>query len=265
MKKAFVLLLLAAYLSSALFSKGAVEQTPKGGKTELIVFAAASLTETLTTLKNIYEEKNPSISLTMNFDSSGTLKTQIQEGAECDLFLSASPRQMEALSQQGLLMEDSRTDLLENQIVLAVPEGNQKAISSFEDLAERLQKGDVFLAIGNSDVPVGQYTQSIFSYYGLEEKAIQQSLTYGSSVKEVTTQISASSVDCGIVYATDAFSAGLKIIAKATKAMTGGRVLYPAAVLASSRHLSEAQDFLTYLKSPEATTIFESVGFASAL
>lgn len=266
MKKALTVLLFAAYTAFSLFAQAAVEQTAlEKQKTEIIVFAAASLTETMTTIKGMYEEENPSLCITCNFDSSGTLKTQIQEGAACDLFLSAANKQMDALSSFGMVDDTSRTSLLENKTVLAVPEGNPKGITSFDQLATLLQQKEVFLAIGNSDVPVGQYTQKIFAYYGLKEKDIQGLLTYGSNVKEVTTQVSAASVDCGIIYATDAYSAGLFAIDTATETMTGGRVLYPAAVLSGSAHPVEAKAFLEYLKGPEATAVFESVGFASAL
>ena len=145
-----------------------------------------------------------------------------------------------------------------------MPEGNPKGIKSFDDLAEKLASGDVLLAIGNSDVPVGQYTQKIFSYYKLDERALASSgvLTYGSNVKEVTTQVSEGAVDCGIIYATDAFSAGLDTVDEATADMCG-QVIYPAAVLKNSTHADEAKAFLDYLTTDEAGKVFESVGFTT--
>ena len=160
-----------------------------------------------------------------------------------------------------LIVTDSRVDLLENKVTLAVPEGNPKGIENFDQLAQLLKSGDVLLAIGNSDVPVGQYTQKIFAYYGLDEAAMTDCLTYGNNVKEVTTQVSEAAVDCGIIYATDAFSAGLTVVDTATAEMCG-QVIYPAAVLNITQHEAEAKAFLEYLTGPEASAVIEAVGFS---
>ena len=241
---------------------------------DLVVFAAASMTETLNQIKETYEAENPGVTLTYNFDSSGTLKTQIQEGAECDLFISAGQKQMDQLditadasvNTEGLdFVDDStRIDLLENKVTLVVPEGNEKGIETFEQLAGLLKDGDVLLAMGNSDVPVGQYTQKIFAYYGLDEQELANAgkLTYGTNVKEVTTQVAQSSVDCGVIYCTDAFSAGLTVVDSATAEMCG-QVIYPAAVLKGSAHPEEAKAFLDYLTGEEAMAVFASVGFSA--
>ena len=242
-------------------------------KTEIIVFAAASMTETLTQIKDLYEADHPEITITYNFDSSGTLKTQIQEGADCDLFISAGQKQMNQMdinaspdvNTDGLdfILADSRLNLLENEVVLAVPDGNPKGLESFDQLAEALKNGDVFMAMGNSDVPVGQYTQKILKYYELNEEELANAglITYGTNVKEVTTQVSEASVDCGVVYCTDAFSAGLTVADSATAEMCG-QVIYPASVLKTSAHPAEAQAFLDYLLTEPAMSVFESVGFS---
>lgn len=240
--------------------EGAGEPQESTEAVELYVFAAASLTETLDEIIEDYKSVVPNVTITPTYDSSGTLLDQIQAGAECDLFLSAGASQMDTLEEDGGVLEGSRLDLLENKVALAVPEGNPKGIESFDQLAELLKSGDVTLAIGNSDVPVGQYTQKIFSYYGLNEADISSCLTYGSNVKEVTTQVSEGAVDCGIIYATDAFSAGLTTVDGATAEMCG-QVIYPAAVVASSQHPDEAQAFLDYLTTDDAGAVFESVGF----
>lgn len=237
-----------------------VEAQDSAEPVELIVFAAASLTETLEEIIENYKSVVPNVTITPTYDSSGTLLDQIQAGAECDLFLSAGASQMDTLEEGGGVLEGSRLDLLENKVALAVPEGNPKGIESFDQLSELLKSGDVTLAIGNSDVPVGQYTQKIFTYYGLNEADISSCLTYGSNVKEVTTQVSEGAVDCGIIYATDAFSAGLTTVDGATAEMCG-QVIYPAAVAASSQHPDEAQAFLDYLTTADAGAVFESVGF----
>ena len=250
------------------------EQTPAQENVELIVFAAASMTETLEEIAEKYKEAAPEVTLVFNFDSSGTLKTQIEEGAECDLFISAAPKQMNALdaakdadsgNPDGLdfVLSDTRIDLLENKVALAVPEGNPAGIGSYDDLAARLKEGNVLLAMGNSDVPVGQYTQKIFAFYELNEEELAAAgvLTYGSNVKEVTTQVSEAAVDCGIIYATDAFSADLTVVDTATREMCG-QVIYPAAVLNITKNEEAAKAFLAYLQGPEASEVFESVGFS---
>ena len=241
---------------------------------DLVVFAAASMTETLTEIAEMYKEVAPNVNITYNFDSSGKLLTQISEGADCDLFISAAPKQMNAMDGSliddkdknpdglDLIVTDSRIDLLENKVTLAVPEGNPKDIESFDQLAELLKSGDVMLAIGNSDVPVGQYTQKIFAYYGLDEAALTDCLTYGNNVKEVTTQVSEASADCGIIYATDAYSAGLTVVDSATAEMCG-QVIYPAAVLKGEKE-EAAQAFLDYLQTADAMEVFKSVGFSAA-
>ena len=240
---------------------------------DLVVFAAASMTETLTEIAEMYKEVAPNVNITYNFDSSGKLLTQISEGADCDLFISAAPTQMNAMDGSligdteknpdglDLIVTDSRVDLLENKVTLAVPEGNPKGIESFDQLAQLLKGGDVLLAIGNSDVPVGQYTQKIFAYYGLDESAMTDCLTYGNNVKEVTTQVSEAAVDCGIIYATDAFSAGLEVVDSATAEMCG-QVIYPAAVLKGEKE-EAARAFLAYLETDAAMTVFERVGFSA--
>ena len=278
--KKYLSLLLAAVLCLSLAACGS-ESTGNDGQTdqdgeavELIVFAAASMQETLEEIADLYKEVAPQVTLVYNFDSSGTLLDNIEAGADCDLFISAAPTQMNALDGtladdteknpdgQDLLLAGTRVDLLENKVALAVPEGNPKGIESFDQLAELLQSGDVFLAMGNSDVPVGQYTQKIFAYYGLDEAQLNEAgvLTYGTNVKEVTSQVSEAAVDCGVIYATDAFSAGLTVVDGATAEMCG-QVIYPAAVLKNSQHPEEAKAFLQYLQTEEAGAVFESVGF----
>ena len=241
---------------------------------ELIVFAAASLTETLNAIGESYTAEHPEVTFRFNFDSSGTLKTQIQEGADCDLFISAGQKQMNQLDStasaevntEGLDFVDaeSRVDLLENKVVLCVPEGSDKGIDSFDSLAEHLKAEDILFCMGNSDVPVGQYTQKILAYYDLDEAALAAAgvITYGSNVKEVTTQVSEASVDAGVVYCTDAYSAGLTSVDEATKEMCG-QVIYPAAVMKNALHAEAAKEFLAYLRTDKAATVFESVGFTA--
>jgi molybdate transport system substrate-binding protein len=241
-------------------------------KTPLVVFAAASMTESLTEAGDQFMAANPEYEVTFNFDSSGTLKTQIQEGADCDVFISAGQKQMDQLdaaastdvNTEGLDLIDTATrfDILENKVTLVVPEGNPKGIESFDQLAEMLQSGDVLMAMGNSDVPVGQYTQKILAYYDLDEDTLASSgsVTYGTNVKEVTSQVSEGAVDCGIIYQTDAHSADLTVVDSATAEMCG-RVVYPAAATKNAGDPDGAAQFLEFLQGSEASADFEAVGF----
>ena len=281
MRKIFALLIAAVMvLSFAACAAPATEETaapeetvPEAEPVELIVFAAASMTETMNQIAEMYKTVAPNVMLTYNFDSSGTLKTQIQEGAECDLFISAGQKQMNQLDitadpevntdKLDFVLEGTRINLLENRVTLCVPEGNPKDIKSFDDLADKLKEDSVLMAMGNSDVPVGQYTQKILAFYGLDEEKLAKDgvITYGTNVKEVTTQVTEASVDCGVVYCTDAFSAGLTPVDYATKEMCG-QVIYPAAVLNVSKNQEAAKEFLAYLQTDEAMKVFEAVGFA---
>lgn len=274
MKRMISMLLVVCMTMCLLVGCGGKENSVSSSEEpiEITVFAAASMTETLTQIAELYKEMAPEVTLVFNFDSSGTLKTQIEEGAHCDVFISAAPKQMNGLdasknaelNPEGLdfVLQGSRIDLLENKVSLAVPEGNPKGIESYDDLIEKLKDGSVMLAMGNADVPVGQYTQKILAFYNLseEELANKGCITYGTNVKEVTTQVSEATVDCGIIYGTDAYSAGLTVVDTATAEMCG-QVIYPAAVLNISENQEAAQAFLDYLTGEEAGAIFEAVGF----
>ena len=264
----------AASSTAASVASSAAASSQAAQSVELIVFAAASLTETLTVIGETYSAENPGVTFRFNFDSSGTLKTQIQEGADCDLFISAGQKQMDQLDimasadvnkdRLDFVDSDTRVDLLENKVVLCVPEGSDKGIDSFDALAEHLKAQDILFCMGNSDVPVGQYTQKILAYYDLDEEALAAAgvITYGSNVKEVTTQITEASVDAGVVYCTDAFSAGLTPVDEAAKEMCG-QVIYPAAVLKAAPNAEAAKEFLAYLQTDRAATVFEGVGFTA--
>ena len=249
----------ASGTASSAAGSAAASSEAAGESVELIVFAAASLTETLNAIAETYSADHPGVTFRFNFDSSGTLKTQIEEGADCDLFLSAAQKQMNALQDEDLINTGTRVDLLENKVVLAVPEGNPADIQSFEDIGTDPCKR---IALGNEDVPVGSYSVEILTNLGiLDELESGNKITYGSNVKEVTTQVKEAAADCGIVYATDAFSAGLETVDQAT-AEECSPVIYPAALTASTEHADEAQAFLDYLTTDDAAAIFASVGFA---
>lgn len=246
------------------------KENAEAAEVTLNVFAAASMTETLTEIQEMYKEVAPNVTLVFNFDSSGTLKTQIQEGADCDVFISAAQKQMNQLDKdadpevntEGLdyVLEGTRINLLENKVVLAVPDGNPKGIESFADLGtDKLS----LLALGNEDVPVGQYSEEILTNLGMLDQLEQENkITYGSNVKEVTTQVSEAAADAGIIYATDAYSAGLLVVAQADDTMCK-QVIYPAAVLNISENQDAAEAFLDYLNTDDCMKVFEEVGFTA--
>ena len=272
--KRILSVLLAAGMLLALAACGNDAAQPEAEKAEaeevtLHVFAAASMTETLDEIIELYKAEAPNVTIVPTYDSSGTLKTQIEEGAECDLFISAAQKQMNQLdaakdaeggNTDGLdfVLSDTRVNLLENKVVLAVPDENKADIRSFEDLGtDKL----TLLCIGNEDVPVGAYSEEILTTLGiLDTLKAANKLTYGSNVKEVTTQVKEGTVDAGIIYATDAFSANLKVVAQADSTLCR-QVIYPAAVMKNTQHEQAARDFLGFLQTPEAMQVFQSVGF----
>ena len=265
-------LVCACLMSALMLPMWGCSSTPTTSEqTEVVVFAAASLESALTQIAQTYEAQHEDVKLTFTFDSSGTLKTQIEEGAVCDLFLSAAQKQMNQLDSQdttgtntdGLdfVYSDTRIDLLENQVVLAVPPENPGKINSFTDLAS----GDYLLCIGNDDVPVGAYSLEILDYlgYSLDQLEDQGKVTYASNVSEVARQVQEGVVDAGMVYATDASTYGLNVVDAATPEMCQ-QVIYPAAVMKSGQADSydAAEDFLTYLyTNEEAISVWKDVGF----
>ena len=261
-KKAGALFFTGVFASGMCMGVSAEEQT------DVVVFAAASMTETLTEIQEMYKEVEPNVNLVFTFDSSGTLKTQIEEGADCDLFISAAQKQMNQLDitadpsvnedKLDFVDDATRINLLENKVVLAVPEDNPADIQSFEDLGtDKLS----LLCLGNEDVPVGAYSEEILTNLDiLDQLEADKKITYGSNVKEVTTQISEGSVDAGIIYATDAYSAGLTVVDQADSDLCK-QVIYPAAVLKTAEHPDEAKAFLDYLTTDECAEVFEGVGF----
>ena len=270
--KCFLGMVFLLVLSLNAFGGGRASSTA-GDRIELVVFAAASMTETLEQIAGLYRGVAPNVMLVFNFDSSGTLRTQIRENAYCDIFISAAQLQMDQLdisaspqvnsARSDFVLQGTRIDLLENKVVLSVPPGNPAGLRGFSDLAGRIMNENILLAMGNSDVPVGQYTQRILAYFNLDEAELVRRgrITYGSNVKEVTTQVREASVSGGVVYHTDAYSDGLEIVDHASAEMCG-QVIYPAAVMRASGNIDAAKAFLEYLQSNEAMAVFEQVGFS---
>ena len=242
---------------------------PQAEPVEVVVFAAASLEATLTEIADLYKEVAPEVTLTFSFESSGTLRTQIIEGAVCDLFISAGQSQMNDLEAgqndtgADFVYADTRIDFVENKVVLAVPDDNPAGIETFSDLAtDKLS----LLCIGNDDVPVGSYSLEILDTLGIDIAQLESDgkVTYASNVTEVANQVKEGAADCGIIYATDAYTYELTVVDQATADMCS-QVIYPAAVMKSgSGEAAEAaaQAFLDYLHTDEnAIAVLEGVGF----
>ncbi len=232
-----------------------------GEETEILVAAAASL-------KNAYEDElipmfqaqYPGVTVKGTYDSSGKLQTQIEEGLEADVFMSAAPKQMNALNDEGLINTDTMTDLLENKIVLIVPTGNEKGLAVFEDI----QKADS-IALGDpASVPAGQYAQEALTSLGIWD-GIQDKVSFGTNVTEVLNQVAAASADAGIVYATDAASMAdqVEVVAEAPEGSLAQKVIYPVAVVKNTAHEEEAENFVNFLQTEEAMAVFEEYGFSA--
>ncbi|MFR2318241.1 MAG: molybdate ABC transporter substrate-binding protein [Enterocloster sp.] len=233
-----------------------------GEETEILVAAAASL-------KNAYEDKlipmfeeaNPGVTVKGTYDSSGKLQTQIEEGLDADVFMSAATKQMKALDEEGMIASDTITDLLENKIVLIVPTGNEKKLEKFEDIEKA---GSI--ALGDpASVPAGQYSEEALINLGIWDK-IQDKVSFGTNVTEVLNQVAAASADAGIVYATDAASMAdkVEVVAEAPEGSLSKKVIYPVAVVKGTAHEEVAKEFVAFLQTDKAITVFEDYGFSSA-
>jgi molybdate transport system substrate-binding protein len=259
-KTAILLAIMLLVLSAVGCSQQAAEpSSPPSETVELHISAAASLTESMTKVAALYEQKNSGVKIVNNFASSGTLQTQIEEGAPADLFISAAQKQMDALENEGLILNDSRIDLLENKVVLIVPKDSDIDLSSFEDcLTDKVS----MIAIGDpANVPVGQYAQDVFTYLNGWD-VISAKANLAADVKEVLSWTETGNVDCGVVYSTDAATSdGVRVVCEAP-ANSHKPVVYPAAVVKASENADAAAAFISFLSSDEVKQIFSENGFS---
>lgn len=256
--KALLPLGLALELAAA--APAGIPASPRPGSASLTVSAGISLKDALEEIQAAYAKEKPGVSLTFNFGSSGMLQQQIEQGAPVDVFLSAAPRQMDALDAKGLLLPGSRRNLLRNRLVLVVAK-NGKGISSFADLA----RGDVKLvAAGDpASVPAGQYAQEALTALKLWE-AVKGKAVLAKDVRQVLTYVETGNVDAGLVYRTDALaSARVRIVAEAPEG-SHSPILYPAAVVRSTKQPAAAREFVEYLSGKKSREIFEKYGFLLA-
>ena len=232
------------------------------GEQSILVAAAASLKNAYEDkLIPMFEEQYPGVTVEGTYDSSGKLQTQIEEGLEADVFMSAATKQMKALDEEGMIASDTITDLLENKIVLIVPTGNEKKLEKFEDIenADSIALGDP------ASVPAGKYAQEALTNLGIWDK-IQDKVSFGTNVTEVLNQVAAASADAGIVYATDAASMAdqVEVVAEAPEGSLAKKVIYPVAVVKGTAHEEVAKEFVAFLQTDKAITVFEEYGFSSA-
>lgn len=231
---------------------------------ELYVFIAASLSNAMEEIKADYETLHPEIQIIYNADSSGTLQTQIEEGAQCDLFFSAATKQMDALQEGGYLVEDTVKNLLENKVVLIKPKGGETAVTGFENITEASN-----LALAGEDVPVGQYAREIFRNLGNYDQVMDMEINEGANVTAVLAAVSEAANEVGVVYATDAQSVAdsVEVIAEAPAGSLQTPVLYPAGVVKDAQGGEKAQqaaeEFLDYLSTQDAMAVFETYGFSA--
>ena len=262
MKKNNIFKIIAMVFAMVTVFAGCAGKTESDKKqVEITVLAAASLTDVCNEIEMRYEEANPHVNLIFSYGGSGALQTQIEEGVPADVFISAATKQMNALNEKGLMVSDSIVNLLENKVVLIVPADSTLDIASFDDVATD-KVGMIGLGEPGS-VPVGQYSEEIFTSLGTLD-VVKAKANYGSDVRTVLSWVETSAVDCGVVYATDAYTTDkVKIVCEA-QIGSHKQVIYPAGVVKASNNQEEAEAFIEYLHSEEIMTLFESYGFSKA-
>ena len=232
------------------------------GEQSILVAAAASLKNAYEDeLIPMFEEQYPGVTVEGTYDSSGKLQTQIEEGLEADVFMSAATKQMKALDDEGMIASDTIVNLLENKIVLIVPTGSDRKMDSFEKIGDAAS-----IALGDPEsVPAGQYAKEALTNLNVWD-SIQDKVSFGTNVTEVLNQVAAASADAGIVYATDAASKAdqVTVVAEAPEGSLEKKVIYPVAVVKETAHEDAAKAFVDFLQTPEAIAVFESYGFVAA-
>ena len=232
------------------------------GEQSILVAAAASLKNAYEDeLIPMFEEQYPGVTVEGTYDSSGKLQTQIEEGLEADVFMSAATKQMKALDEEGMIASDTIVNLLENKIVLIVPAGSDSQIDSFEKIGDAAS-----IALGDPEsVPAGQYAKETLTNLNVWD-SIQDKVSFGTNVTEVLNQVAAANADAGIVYATDAASMAdqVTVVAEAPEGSLEKKVIYPVAVVKETTHEDAAKAFVDFLQTPDAIKVFESYGFVAA-
>ena len=263
MRKKFIAAMMAGALSVGMLSTGvfAADADLKG---EVNTFIAASLSNAMEEIQKDFNETYPDVEILYNADSSGTLQTQIEEGARCDIFFSAADKQMNALVDEDLAKKDTVEDILENKVVLIKPKDGETKVTGFENITDAAN-----IALAGDSVPVGQYAREIFDNLGITDEVNKMEINEGKNVSEVLAAVSEGSNEIGIVYATDAASVADKVdvIAEAPADALKTPVLYPVGLIedkeASEDDTAAAEAFLEYIKSDDAMKVFEKYGFTA--
>ena len=263
MRKKLIAAMMAGVLSAGMLSTGvfAADTDLKG---EVNTFIAASLSNAMEEIQKDFNETYPDVEILYNADSSGTLQTQIEEGARCDIFFSAADKQMNALVDENLAKKDTVEDILENKVVLIKPKNGETKVTGFENITDAAN-----IALAGDSVPVGQYAREIFDNLGITDEVNKMEINEGKNVSEVLAAVSEGSNEIGIVYATDAASVADKVdvIAEAPADALKTPVLYPVGLIkdkeASEDDTAAAEAFLEYIKSDDAMKVFEKYGFTA--
>ena len=263
MRKKLIAAMMAGVLSAGMLSTGvfAADTDLKG---EVNTFIAASLSNAMEEIQKNFNETYPDVEILYNADSSGTLQTQIEEGARCDLFFSAADKQMNALVDENLAKKDTVEDILENKVVLIKPKDGETKVTGFENITDAAN-----IALAGDSVPVGQYAREIFDNLGITDEVNKMEINEGKNVSEVLAAVSEGSNEIGIVYATDAASVVDKVdvIAEAPADALKTPVLYPVGLIedkeASEDDTAATEAFLEYIKSDDAMKVFEKYGFTA--
>jgi molybdate transport system substrate-binding protein len=227
----------------------------------VLVSAAASLKETLAKVDPLFEQSHPGLKVNHNFGASGALQQQIEQGAPSDVFISAGKKQLDALQAKGLVVTQTRRNLLTNRLVLIAPKRSILQLKGFQDLVDlRVKK----IAVGEpKSVPVGQYTEEVFQNLGILAQ-LQPKLVFSNSVRSVLAAVESGNVDAGVVYATDAKISGqVRVVATAVESLHSP-IVYPVAVLKNSNSIKSAKTYVQFLSSPSAQHIFVDAGFGLA-
>ena len=264
MRKKFIAAMMAGALSVGMLSTGVFAAETSDLKGEVNTFIAASLSNAMEEIQKDFNETYPDVEILYNADSSGTLQTQIEEGARCDIFFSAADKQMDALVDEDLAKKDTVEDILENKVVLIKPKDGETKVTGFENITDAAN-----IALAGDSVPVGQYSREIFENLGITDEVNKMEINEGKNVSEVLAAVSEGSNEIGIVYATDAASVADKVdvIAEAPADALKTPVLYPVGLIedkeASEDDTAATEAFLEYIKSDDAMKVFEKYGFTA--
>ncbi len=236
-----------------------LNSSPESTTIALTLSAAASLKDAMENIETIYEQQNPHISLTLNLASSGSLRQQIEQGAPVDIFISAAPGYLNSLEEKGLIITETRRDLLQNTMVLIVPQNNPASLNSFQDLSQGNYQQ---ISLGEPEsVPAGKYAKEILTNLGIFDK-IKAKIVYAKDVRQVLSYVATGNVDAGIVYRTDANISDAVTIVETAAEKTHSPIVYPIAAIQGTKNPEAGQKLINFMFGSEAKAIFEKYGFS---